>query len=195
MKSALHFSAVPRSAPTLANMSIRPSLLTSAGWQSCRSRMELKKLTSAALNVPSWLLSHRLPGCQWCETNRSGQPSPLKSATAALNDQSALLLMPAAVALSVIVTGIGVFAGGVFGGGLGLGPTPGAVGTGGTGAGALVAGDTGPLGQLACSMSGLGPTRPTTVIIDAVALAARPMSWSSAEPESGETTVLQAVPS
>src|SRR5215469_14024970 len=156
MKSPLHFSALPRSAPTLVNMSCRPSLLKSAAWQSCLSRMVLKKLVSAALNVPLLLLSHRLAGCQWCEINRSGEPPfPLKSATAAPKDQS-VPAMPAAVAWSVIVTGIGVFAGGVGGGGFGAGPTPGAVGTGGTGAGARVAGDIGPVGQLACSMSGLG---------------------------------------
>src|SRR6516164_9862677 len=114
-------------------MSSRPSWLKSAVWQSCRSRMDEKSLTSAALNVPSPLLSHRLPGCQWWEMNRSGEPSPVKSATAAPKDQS-VPLMPAAAAWSVIVTGTGVVAGGVGGGGLGAGPTPGAVGTGGTGA-------------------------------------------------------------
>src|SRR5260370_38720267 len=85
--------------------------------------MDWKKLTSAGLNVPLWLLSHRLAGCQWCETNRSGQPSPLKSATAALKDQS-VPLMPAAAARSVIVTGIGVVGGGVFGGGVRRGGGP-----------------------------------------------------------------------
>src|SRR5262252_2341894 len=127
--------------------------------------------------------------------NRSGQPSPVKSATAALNDQSGVPLMPAAAAWSVIVTGTGVFGGGVPGGGLGAGPTPGAVGTGGTGEAVRAGSETGPLGQLACSMSGLGPSRPTTVIIDPAELAARPTSWSSDEPESAETTVDHAVPS
>src|SRR6266480_3002250 len=153
MNSPLHFSAVPRSAPTLENMSIWPSWLKSAAWQSCLSRMELKKLTSAGLNVPFLLLIHRLAGCQWCEINRSGQPSPVKSATAALKDQSGWPLMPAAAAWSVIVTGTGGTGGGVPGGGLGGGPTPGAAGTGGTGAAARAGNDTGPVGQFACSMS------------------------------------------
>src|SRR6185312_6095061 len=154
MNSPLHFSAVPRSAPTLENMSMSPSWLKSAGWQSCLSRMLLKKLTSAAVNVPSWLLRYRLPGCQWWAMNRSGKPSPVKSAPAALKDQSGEPLMPAAAAWSVIVTGIGVCAGGVGGGGLGLGPMPGGVGTGGTTAADRAFSDTAPLGQVACSMSG-----------------------------------------
>ena len=79
----------------------------------------------------------------------SGQPSPLVSATAALNVQSCGPLMPAAGAWSVMVTGIGVVAGGVFGGGFGAGPTPGAVGTGGTSAGVPAGSETGPEGQLA----------------------------------------------
>src|SRR5215831_12477055 len=157
--------------------------------------MEVKKLASAGLNVPFWLLIYRLAGCQWWEINRSGQPSPLKSATAVPKDQSDAVLMPAAVALSVIVTGIGVVGGGVFGGGFGAGPTPGAVGTGGTGAAARVGSETGPEGQLACSMSGLGPSRPTTVSDEPAGLTAMPTSWSSAEPESAETTVVHAVPS
>src|SRR5262249_52848638 len=74
-------------------------------------------------------------GCQWCEIRRSGQPSPVKSATAALKDQSFGPVMPAVAAWSVIVTGTGVPGGGVFGGGLGGGPTPGAAGTRGTGGG------------------------------------------------------------
>ena len=105
-----------------------PSLLKSAAWQSCRSRMELKKFTSAALNVPLPLLIHRLAGCQWCEANISGEPSPLKSAMAALKDQSGGRLIPAAAAWSVIFTPIGLTGGGVFGGGLGAGPVPGAAG-------------------------------------------------------------------
>src|SRR5262250_2805545 len=194
MNSPLHFSAVPRSAPTLAKMSRRPSLLKSPARQSCRSKMELKKLTSAALNVPSWLLSHRPAGCQWWEINRSGQPSPVRSATVALKDQS-VPLMPAAAAWSVIVTGTGVAGGGVGGGGLGAGPTPGAAGKGGTGAAARVGSETGPVGQLACSMSPLGPARPTSVSADPAGLAARPMTSSLAVLESAETTVVQAVPS
>src|SRR5215471_4736551 len=194
MKSPLHFSTVPRSAPTLQNMSCRPSWLKSPAWQSCRSRMELKKLTSAAPNVPFLLLSHRLAGCQWCEIKISGQPSPLISVTAAAKDQS-VPLMPAAAAWSVIVTGTGVVAGGVGGGGCGAGPTPGAAGTGGTGAAARVGGDTGPAGQLACSMSGLGPVRPTRVIIDPAGLVAMPTSWSSPVLLSAETAVVHAVPS
>src|SRR4029077_1495855 len=173
----------------------RPSLLKSPLRQSCLSRMELKKLTSAALNVPSWLLTYRLPGCQWCEINRSGQPSPVRSATVALKDQSGWLLMPAAAAWSVIVTGIGVCAGGVGGGGLGAGPTPGAAGSGGSCAGVRVGSETGPLGQLACSMSALGPARPTSVSADPFALAAHPMTSSLAEWESAETTVVHVVPS
>src|SRR5262249_56733330 len=90
----------------------------------------------------------------------SGQPSPLRSPTAALKVQSGGPLMPAAAAWSVIVTGIGVVAGGVAGGGFGAGPTPGAVGTGGTGAGARAGSETRPVGQLACSTSGRGPRRP-----------------------------------
>src|SRR5579859_6318683 len=193
MNSPLHFSAVPRSAPTLEKMSIRPSALKSAARQSCRSRMELKKLTSAALNVPSWLLSHKLAGCQWCETNRSGQPSPVKSATAALKDQSCLAAIPAMAARSVIVTGTGVFGGGVFGGGLGLGPTPGAAGRGGSGAGDRAGSDIGPFGQVACSMSGSGPSRPTAVIIVPAGSVARPMISVSEWPLA-ETTVVHFVP-
>src|SRR5215470_12407361 len=176
MNSPLHFSAVPRSAPTLQNMSLRPSLLKSPARQSCLSRMVLKKLTSAALNVPSWLLGHRFAGCQWWETNRSGQPSPVRSATVALNDQSFVPVMPAAAAWSVIVTGMGVCAGGVGGGGLGAGPTPGAGGSGGSGAGARVGSETGPLGQLACSMSALEPARPTSVSADPAGSTASPMA-------------------
>src|SRR5262250_235805 len=193
MKSPLHFSAVPRLAPTLQNMSIRPFWLKSAGRQSCRSRTELKKLTSAGLKVPSWLLRYRLAGCQWWEINRSGQPSPLKSATAALKDQSCGPLMPAADAWSVIVTGTGGAGGGVFGGGLGAGPTPGAVGTRGTGAGDRAGSDTGAVEQLACSMSGLWPARPTRVRADPARLAAAPMI-SLAECPLAETTVVHAVP-
>jgi hypothetical protein len=103
--------------------------------------------------------------------------------------------MPAAAAWSVIVTGIGVCAGGVGGGGLGAGPTPGAGGRGGSGAGARVGSETGPLGQLACSMSALGPARPTSVSADPFGLAASPMTSSLAEWESAETTVVQFVPS
>src|SRR5215472_11325943 len=194
MNSPLHFSAVPRSAPTLQKMSLRPSLLKSPARQSCLSKMVLKKLTSAALNVPSWLLVHRFAGCQWWETNRSGQPSPVRSATAALNDQSFVPLMPAAAAWSVIVTGIGACAGGVFGGGLGAGPTPGAGGSGGSAAGARVGSKTRPLGQLACSISPLGPARPTSVSADPFGLAASPMTSSLAAWEPAETTVAHFVP-
>src|SRR5690349_201165 len=156
--------------------------------------MELKKPTSAGVNVPSWLLRYRLAGCQWWEMNRSGQPSPVKSAAAAPKDQSLVPLMPAAAAWSVMVTGMGVCAGGVGGGGLGAGPTPGADGSGGNAAGARVGGETGPLGQLACSMSPLGPARPTSVSADPAGLAARPMTSSLDAWESAETTVAHAVP-
>src|SRR5215471_13184189 len=140
-------------------MSARPPWLKAATWQSCLSVMDWKKLTSAGLNVPFLLLSHRLAGCQWRATNISGQPSPLISATAALKVQSVGLPMPAALAWSVIVTGIGVVGGGVLAGGLGAGPTPGAAGTAGTAAGARVGSETGPEEQFACSMSGLGLPR------------------------------------
>src|SRR6202035_5590023 len=157
--------------------------------------MELKKPTSAAVNVPSWLLRYRLAGCQWWEMNRSGQPSPVKSAAAAPKDQSFVPLMPAAAAWSVIVTGMGVCAGGVGGGGLGAGPTPGAAGSGGSEAGARVGSTTGPLGQLACAMSELEPARPTSVSADPFGLAASPRISSLNVLESGETTVVHAVPS
>src|SRR5262249_6502984 len=125
----------------------------------------------------------------------SGQPSPLRSPTAALKVQSGGPLMPAAAAWSVIVTGIGVVAGGVAGGGFGAGPTPGAVGTGGTGAAARAGSENGPVGQLACSTSGRG-ARPATAVVDAPAgSAARPMTSSSAVGASAETTVVHAVPS
>jgi hypothetical protein len=116
------------------------------------------------------------------------------SATAALKVQSTTLPMPAADAWSVIVTGIGVVGGGVFGGGFGAGPTPGAAGTGGTGAAVRVGSETSPEGQLACSMSGLGPCRPTRVIDDPAGSAARPMTSSLAVGASAETTVVHAVP-
>src|SRR5215470_869372 len=125
----------------------------------------------------------------------SGQPSPLRSPTAALKVQSGGPLMPAAAAWSVIVTGIGVVAGGVAGGGFGAGPTPGAVGTGGTGASARVASETGPVGQLACSMSPLGPCRPTTVSDDPAGSVSMPITSSLAEALSAETAVVHAVPS
>src|SRR5215831_3647232 len=156
--------------------------------------MDVKLLASDGLNVPFLLLSHRLAGCQWRATNRSGQPSPLKSPTAALKVQSTGLRMPAAAAWSVIVTGTGVVGGGVCGGGLGAGPTPGAVGTGGTGAGARGARDTGPVGQLACSMSGFGPSRPTAVIADPDGLAAMARSWLLVFAESAEVAVVHADP-
>ena len=124
----------------------------------------------------------------------SGQPSPLISATAPLKVQSTTLPMPAAAAWSVIVTGIGVVGGGVLGGGFGAGPTPGAPGTGGTGAGLRVESDRGPVAQLACSMSGFGPCRPTRVIDDPAGSAARPMISSLAVGASAETTVVHAVP-
>ena len=54
---------------------------------------------------------------------QSGQPSPLKSATAALKVQPGGPLMPAAAAWSVIVTGTGDLGGGVLGGGLGRADT------------------------------------------------------------------------
>src|SRR5215813_5656795 len=125
----------------------------------------------------------------------SGQPSPFKSATAALKVQSGGPLMPAAGAWSVIVTGIGVTGGGVAGGGPGAGPTPGAAGTGGTGAAARPGSETGPVGQLACSTSGFEPCRPTAVSIDPAGSAARPMISLSALGASVETTVVHAVPS
>src|SRR5205809_129228 len=101
-----------------------------------------------------------------CATNTSGQPSALKSAVDALQVRSGLPRMPAAAARSVIVTGTGAFGGGVFGGGPGAGPMPGAAGAGGAAAAARVGSDTGPVGQLASSMSALSPCRPTTVIRD-----------------------------
>src|SRR5215471_21072453 len=174
-------------------MSARPPWLKAATWQSCLSVMDWKKLTSAGLNVPFLLLSHRLAGCQWRATNISGQPSPLISATAALKVQSVGLPMPAALAWSVIVTGIGVVGGDVFAGGLGAGPTPGTAGTAGTGAGLLPASERGPVAQLACSMSGFGPCRPTKVSDDPAGSAARPMISSGAA-VSAETTVVHAVP-
>src|SRR5262249_39122464 len=127
--------------------------------------------------------------------NMSGLRSPLKSATAALKVQSSGPLMPAAAAWSVIVTGTGAVAGGVCGGGVGAGRTPGAAGTGGTGAAAGAGSETGPVGQLACSMSALEPCRPTKVIDDPAGAAAMPMTSSSALGASAETTVVHAVPS
>src|SRR5262249_58132116 len=120
------------------------------------------------------------------ETPRSGQPSPVRSAMVALKDQSCAPPMPAAAAWSVIVTGIGVCAGGVGFGGLGAGPTPGAGGSGGSGAGARVGSETGPLGQLGCSISPLGPARPTSVSADPFGVAASPTTsspaaWGAAE--------------
>src|SRR5262245_26457897 len=103
--------------------------------------------------------------------------------------------MPAAEARSVIVTGTGAVAGGVPGGGPGAGPAPGTAGTGGTAAGARVASERGPVEQLACSMSGFGPCRPTRVIDDPAGSAARPMTSSAAAGASAETTVVHAVPS
>src|SRR5215470_18770359 len=102
--------------------------------------------------------------------------------------------MPAADALSVIVTGTGVFAGGVFAGGPGVGPTPGMAGTAGTGAAARVASETGPLEQFACSTSGFGPSRPTRVRLDPEELAARPMISSLAAGASADTAVVHDVP-
>src|SRR5262249_45223360 len=122
-----------------------------------------------------------------------GQPSPLKPATAALKVQSTGPLMPAAGAWSVIVTGIGVVAGGVGGGGAGAGPMPGAAGTGGTGASARAGSETGPVAQVARSMSGFEPCRPTRVIADPAGSAARPMTSSSASGASAQTTVVHAV--
>src|SRR5262245_6609686 len=117
----------------------------------------------------------------------SGQPSPLISTTAALKVQSCVPLMPAADALSVMVTGTGVAGGGVFGGGLGVGPTPGMAGTVGTGAAARIGSVTGPLEQFACSTSGFGPARPSRVRLDPAGLAARPMISSLAVGASAET--------
>src|SRR5690349_10884123 len=125
--------------------------------------------------------------------NRSGQPSPVRSPTVALKDQS-VPLMPAAAAWSVIVTGMAVCAGGVGGGALGAGPTPGAGGSEGSGAGVRVGSERGPLGQLACSMSALGPARPTSVSAEPCGLAARPMTSSLDAWESADTTVAHAVP-
>src|SRR5262249_50437004 len=116
----------------------------------------------------------------------SGQPSPLKSATAALKVQSSGPLMPAAAAWLVIVTGIGVVAGGVAGGGFGAGPTPGAAGTGGTGAAARAGSETGPVGQLACSTCGRGPCRPTAVLDDPPGPAAKPRTPAAAVGASAE---------
>src|SRR5690242_4984365 len=124
----------------------------------------------------------------------SGQPSALKSATVALNVQSTGLLIPAAAALSTMVTGVAVVAGGVGGGGVGAGPTAGMAGTGGTAAGARVGSETGPEEQLACSTSGLGPSRPTSVRLDPTGLAVRPMASSLAVGASAETAVVHAVP-
>src|SRR4029077_14728642 len=104
----------------------------------------------------------------------SGQPSPLKSATDALKVQSCGPLMPAAGAWSVMVTGIGVVAGGVSGGALGVGPTPGISGTAGTRAGVPEASERGPDGQLACSTIALEPCRPTRVMLDPPGSVARP---------------------
>src|SRR5215472_15890086 len=103
----------------------------------------------------------------------SGQPSPLKSATEALNVQSCVLSMPAAGAWSVMVTGIGVVAGGVFGGGFGAGPTPGMPPTGGTVAGDTDWSERGPDGQLACSTTAFEPCRPTRVMLDPAGSVAR----------------------
>src|SRR5690242_4490501 len=127
--------------------------------------------------------------------NRSGQPFPVKSAAAAPKDQSFVPAMPAAAAWSVIVTGMGVCAGGVGGGGLGAEPTPGADGSGGNAAGARVSGETGPLGQLACAMSELEPARPTSVSADPSWLSASPRTSSLYCVESGEVTVVHVVPS
>src|SRR5262249_27065198 len=98
--------------------------------------------------------------------NMSGQLSPLKSATEALKVQSCVPSMPAAGAWSVMVTGIGAVAGGVFGGGFGAGPTPGMPSTGGTSAGEPGRSESGPDGQLACSTIALEPCRPTRVMLD-----------------------------
>jgi hypothetical protein len=82
----------------------------------------------------------------------------------------------------------------VPGGGLGVGPTPGAAGTGGTGAAARAGSDTGPVGQFACSMSEFGPARPTSVSADPAGLTASPITSSLADLESAETLVAHAVP-
>ncbi len=124
----------------------------------------------------------------------SGQPSPLISPTVALKVQSCGPLMPAADARSAMVTRIGVVGGGVSGGGLGAGPTPGMAGTAGTVAGDRVGSETGPEEQFACSTSGFGPSRPTRVRLDPVGLLARPMISSLAVGASAETAVVQAVP-
>src|SRR6185437_5945543 len=92
------------------------------------------------------------------------------------------------------MTGIAVVAGGVGGGGVGAGPTPGMAGTGGTGAGARVGSETGPEAQFACSTSSFGPSRPTRIRLDPVELAARPMISSAAVGASAETAVVHAVP-
>src|SRR5690348_8745241 len=126
--------------------------------------------------------------------NRSGQPSPLRSPTDALKVQSVGPLMPAAAAWSVIVTGTGAVGGGVFGGGPGAGPTPGAVGSGGTAAGVRLGRDTGPVVQFACSKRGSGPCRPTATIVPPDGAAARAMSWSLALVPSAETVVVQPFP-
>src|SRR5690242_3383453 len=125
----------------------------------------------------------------------SGQLSPLKSATAALKVQSCVSSMPAAGAWSVMVTGVAVVAGGVFGGGFGVGPTPGMSGTEGTGAPFPGPSESGPDGQLACSTTALEPCRPTRVMLDPAGSVARPMISVSAAGALFEATGAHDVPS
>src|SRR5690348_2189027 len=125
----------------------------------------------------------------------SGQLSPLKSATAALKVQSCVSSMPAADAWSVMVTGIGVVAGGVFGGGFGVGPTPGMSGTGSVGVSVPGPSESGPDGQLACSTIALEPCRPTRVMLDPAGSVARPMISVSALGALAESAGVQDVPS
>src|SRR2546423_15358357 len=94
-----------------------------------------------------------------------------------------------------MVTGIGVVAGGVGGGGVGAGPTPGISGTGGTGAGVPAGSERGPDGQLACSTIALEPCRPTRVMLEPPGSVASPMIPVSAAGALAETTGAPAGPS
>src|SRR5215469_5224318 len=125
----------------------------------------------------------------------SGQLSPLKSATDALNVQSCVPSMPVADARSVMVTGTAVVAGGVGGGGFGAGPAPGIADTAGTGSSFPGASESGPDGQLACSTTALEPSRPTRVMLEPAGSVARPMISVSAAGALAEATGAQAVPS
>jgi hypothetical protein len=102
---------------------------------------------------------------------------------------------PAAAALSVTVTETGEIGAGVWAAGGGVGPAPGAAGAGGADAAVWEGSETGPAGELACSMSWLEPRRPTTVIIDPALPVTRPMSSSLPEAASADFTVAHVVPS